>query len=251
MTPYFEQGGIRIYHCDFRELGSGDLVDVGAVIADPPYGVTSLAWDRWPFGWPVDLADRVPQVASMWCFGSMRMFLDRADQFGSWKYAQDIVWEKQNGSGFDAERFRRVHEHAVMWYRGPWADVYTKPQQTFGHDPVKVSPSKGDRPVAHAGKISKTTYESNGERLMKSIIRVKTVHHDDDVANETQKPIGIFEPLIRYSLAPDKVLFDPFMGSGTALVVAKSMGARAIGCDLREDQCEAAARRVVQTMALG
>jgi site-specific DNA-methyltransferase (adenine-specific) len=36
------------------------------------------------------------------------------------KYSQDVVWEKQNGTGFHNDRFRRVHEHAVMFYRGAW-----------------------------------------------------------------------------------------------------------------------------------
>src|SRR3546814_7972972 len=58
-----------------------------------------LAWDRWPDGWPA-LAAKV--ASSMWCFGSMRMFLDRAPEFADWKLSQDYVWEKHNGSGFAA-----------------------------------------------------------------------------------------------------------------------------------------------------
>src|SRR2546423_1549171 len=45
-----------------------------------------------------------------------------------WRYSQDIVWEKQNGSGSHADRFRRVHEHAVLFYRGGWDRTYHDPQ---------------------------------------------------------------------------------------------------------------------------
>ena len=54
----------------------------------------------------------------------MRFFMTTAERFAEngWKYAQDIVWEKHNGSGFHADRFKRVHEHAVQFYRAdsPW-----------------------------------------------------------------------------------------------------------------------------------
>ena len=254
MKPYVEQGGIRVFLGDVREvlpaLAASEALDVSCVLADPPYGVTSLAWDKWPTGWPDAVARHVPENASLWCFGSMRMFLSSTDDFRAWRYSQDVVWEKQNGSGFDAERFRRVHEHAVMFYRGLWGEVFTKPQQTFGHAPMKKFRSPG-KPAAHMGDIRHSTYESSGERLMTTVIRVPSVHGDADVFNETQKPIGIVEPLVRYSLRPGSVLLDPFCGSGTALVVAKQLGARAIGIDCREDQCEASAKRLVQTMALG
>ena len=49
----------------------------------------------------------------------MRFFMASVEQFrvAKWRYAQDIVWEKHNGSGFHADRFKRVHEHAVQFYR--------------------------------------------------------------------------------------------------------------------------------------
>lgn len=255
MTPFFEQGGIRVFHGDARELLPAlatEFADVSCVIADPPYGVTSLAWDRWPAAWPMAVAQHVPEPASMWCFGSMRMLLDRATDFGAagWRYAQDIVWEKQNGSGFDAQRFRRVHEHAVMFYRGLWADVYTKPQ--FTSDATARTVRRKGRPP-HTGQIGSARYVSadGGPRLMRSVLQVDSVHGDADVYNETQKPLGIVEPLVRYSLRPGSMLLDPFCGSGTALVVAKQLGARAVGIDVREEQCEAAARRLTQSLALG
>ncbi len=250
MRLYFEQGGIRVYHGDARELLGGgiDVSDVGCVIADPPYQATSLPWDRWPAGWPGIVANAVPVEAPLWCFGSMRMFFERLQEFVGWKFGQDLVWEKHNGSGFQNDRFKRVHEQPVQWYRGEWGAVFRAPQYT--HDATARTVRRKKQPP-HTGRIEQGHYvsEDGGPRLMRSVLRVPSVHGDADVFNETQKPLGILEPLIRYSLAPGRVLLDPFCGAGSALVVAKMLGARAIGIDVRESQCEATARRLIKTMA--
>lgn len=250
VKPYFTQGNISVYCGDARELLGGgiDVSDVGCVVGDPPYEVTSLAWDRWPVGWPAIVAAAVPAEASLWCFGSMRMFLQRRDEFAAWSFGQNIVWEKHNGSNFHADRFRNVHELAIQWYRGAWADVFKAPQFTM--DATARQVRRKGRP-AHMGEIAGSNYvsEDRGPRLMRSVLRVPSVHGDADVFNETQKPLGLLEPLIRYSLAPGQTLLDPFCGAGSSLVIAKQLGARAIGIDIREEQCEATARRLTQEIA--
>lgn len=96
MEPYYEHDGIIIYNCDCREVLASLAADI--VVTDPPYGETSLEWDRWQAGW-VELL----QPASMWCCGSLRMFLEHVDEFSGWKMSQDVIWKKHNGSNFHSE----------------------------------------------------------------------------------------------------------------------------------------------------
>jgi site-specific DNA-methyltransferase (adenine-specific) len=90
------------------------LVDV--VIADPPYGDTSLEWDSRVDGWLGLVRSTLKPHGSLWVSGSMRFFMASAEHFraAGRRYAQDVIWEKHNGSSFHADRFKRVHEHAVQ-----------------------------------------------------------------------------------------------------------------------------------------
>jgi site-specific DNA-methyltransferase (adenine-specific) len=120
MKPYYADDSVILYCGDMAKVLPELGLTFDCIVTDPPYEETSLRWDRWPDGWPTVVAEL---SAAMWCFGSLRMFMEQRQQFGPWKYSQDIVWEKHNGSGFHADRFKRVHEQATFWYQGPWSGI--------------------------------------------------------------------------------------------------------------------------------
>src|ERR1044072_6756507 len=98
-----------------------DLGDFDACVTAPPYGETSLRWDRWVDGWPTLLAER---TSRMWCFGTLGMFMDHAAEFAGWRRPRSIVWEKHNGSNFAKDFFNVVHELGGYFYRGPWGGAH-------------------------------------------------------------------------------------------------------------------------------
>ncbi|WP_327307956.1 site-specific DNA-methyltransferase [Streptomyces sp. NBC_01298] len=240
--PYYADEQVQLYLGDMREVLPSLGAKADLILADPPYGETSLAWDRWPDGWPALAATA---ASSMWCFGSMRMFLDRRADFDGWKLSQDVVWEKHNGSGFAADRFKRVHEIATHWYRGPWSAItHEVPTEKSGRrgggeGGMRARASARD----HTGKIAAKTWDgSDGSRLLRSVFKIRSMH--GRALHPTEKPIGILDPLIRYACPPGGLVVDPFAGSGSTLDAARQSGRRAIGIEASEAYCEAAARRL-------
>lgn len=247
MKPYYDAGGITIYHGDCRDiLPALPLCDVS--IADPPYGETSLAWDRRVEGWPTLVLERLKTSGSLWCFGSLRSLLAMQAELKDWHLAQDLIWEKHNGSNFHADRFRRIHEIIAQFYPAavPWADVYKVPQTT--PDAVKRIVGKRDRPTqnGHTGQRTPTAYatEDGGPRLMRSILKVRSCH--GYAVHETQKPLGVLVPLIEYSCPVGGTVLDLFAGVGSVGVAAKQVGRKAILIELREECCELAVQRLSQ-----
>lgn len=240
--PYFEAPGVTLYLGDCREI-MPTLGPVDAVVTDPPYGDTSLAWDRIVDGNWLGLAhDLAPQL---WCFGSMRFHMDEHQRFlaAGWTYAQEVIWEKHNGSGFATDRFRRVHEIAMHWYRGAWSDAHHEVPTTA--DARRRQVRRKQRP-AHLGVVGDSTYtsEDGGPRLMRSVIQVRSEH--GRAIHPTQKPVGILDPLIRFSAPEGGVVLDPFAGSGSTLDAARLAGRRAIGIEIDEKYAQAAAQRLSQ-----
>lgn len=237
MTPYYEQSGITIYHGDCREIVP-TLAHIDAtVVTDPPYGQTSLAWDKWQEGWLQALPFR-----SLWCFGTLRMFMDHESEFraAGWKLSQDVIWEKHNGSGFAKDRFKRVHEQPAHFYRGAWDGIY---KATVTTADAVTGKSRRQQPP-HMGAIGKGDCftKADGPRLMRSVIRVRSTQGYAE--HPTQKPLGIVLPLVEYSTPKiGGCVVDPFCGSGSHLIAAAQFGARAIGIEADERNCEIAARR--------
>lgn len=214
-----------------------------ACITDPPYGDTSLDWDERCTGWIPEIARVLKPSASIWVFGSMRFL---APMFNDMKaagfvYSQDIVWEKQNGTGFHADRFRRVHEHAVLFYRGAWADVHHETQYT--NDATAKVVRRKTRPT-HTGHIATGHYvsEDGGPRMQRSVIQARNEH--GRAIHPTQKPLELLVPLIRYSVPIGGSVIDPFAGSGSTVCAAYIEGREAVGIERSSDYAAMARDRL-------
>lgn len=225
-------GAVSLIRGDCRDvLASHGPFDM--ILADPPYGDTSLKWDKRVNDWHALAAQWLKPEGSMWVFGSLRYFMAEGSRFedAGLRYAQEIVWEKHNGSGFHADRFKRVHELAVQYYRqdAKWADVFNDVQTT--PDATAKTVRRKKRPP-HTGKIESAEYVSHdgGPRLMRSVIPMRSCH--GSAIHPTQKPVGLIEILIRTSCPMGGLVADLFAGSGACGEAAMMTGRRYVGAEI-------------------
>lgn len=247
-TPYYVDEYVTLYYGDYRDILPA-LGVFDCVVTDPPYGDTSLRWDRSPAkGWLQNIRPHLAPTGSVWFFASLKYALKLAPEIeGSWKVVQDVIWGKQNGSNFHNDRFRRVHENAIQVYPADvlWGAVYKSPVRT--PDSVAKSVLRNKRRPSHTGHIDEVPYisQDGGPRLQRSIIEVANCH--GYAVHPTQKPNGIVAPLIEYSCPVGGIVLDIFAGSGTTLEVCRAMGRNAVGIENNERYCELAAKRLSES----
>lgn len=243
MKPYFDDGTVTLYLGDCRAILPALGLEADCLIADPPYASTSLPWDRWPDGW----LEAVAGVSgSMWCFGTLRLFMDRAGEFSAarWKLSHDLIWEKQNGTGFTTDRLKGVHETVGHFYRGAWGSVHHEAPRT--EVAWRTAPSTRQAGPSHTGAIrAGSGWSDDGTRIARSVQRIPNMCRRGPI-HPTQKPLELLELLVTYACPPGGMLVDPFAGSCSALEAARHLGRRAIGIEADERHAEAAARRLSQ-----
>lgn len=243
MKPYFDAGDVQLYLGDCRRVLAELDVSADCAVADPPYGETSLAWDRWPEGWPAVVAE---SASSMWCFGSLRMFMTHVGDLAAWRMSQDLVIEKGAGAGMHNDRFRRVHELVAHFYTGRWDAVWKQPQrepEAADARPGKVI-IRSHKPVTHGTYGKPSIWVPSATRLMRSVLRTPSMR--GRALHPTEKPGSVLSPLIEYACPPGGLVLDPFAGSGSTAVAARLLGRRAVLIEADERYCEVIAKRLAQ-----
>ncbi len=236
MKPYYEHGGITIYHGDCFEV-LHRLNGIGAVVTDPPYSsggafrgdraqqtttkyVNSdtaayrpeFAGDNrdqrsflaWATLWLAAARNASVPGAVLASFIDWRQLpvLSDAVQAGGWTWRNLGTWWKP-GVRMQKGRFSSSAEYVLYATNGPAVDGRGSPQNVFS---CKV---------------------------------------DGDREHIAQKPTEVMRWVLQ--LVPhDAVVLDPFMGSGSTLRAAKDLGHEVIGIEIDERYCEIAARRLSQ-----
>lgn len=245
MKPYYEGNGVMLYLGDAREILPALDEQPVACVADPPYGETVAEWDVWPDGWVKAVASVLPSSASLWCFGSARMFLDNLSEFAGWKFAQEALWVKRNGTGpTSRDRLVKIHEWAYHWYRGKWSDLHHEWERE------RATANKGTvrklaRAAEHQRDGRQNAWTDDGTRQPRSVsfvIEAPSVRYQKRHPDE--KPLSVVSALVRECTPPGGLVLDPFAGAGTTLLAAKLLGRRAVGIELYEPYAETTARRL-------
>lgn len=229
-------------------IRSLDAESVDLLLTDPPYGITSIAWDKkvdWDLFWTE--AHRVCKPkAPIVVFASGKFVPELlASNVDYFRY--ELIWEKTLAVGhLDANRRPlRAHEQILIFTRTFRGSTYN-PQKVEGKR--HTTGGAGHKPVHYGGggerteKVVTNLYHPRSVLKYSNKLGAKSLH-------PTAKPLELVEWLVRsYSNAGDTVL-DPFVGSGTTLAACMIAGRRGIGCDISPDYFETAKQRLIELEA--
>jgi site-specific DNA-methyltransferase (adenine-specific) len=236
MKPYYQHGGITIYHGDCRKvmptIPSGSI---DAIWTDPPYGNGNHQGDfnsrlnKHRNRKDVPIANDTPElmrdvVDAMFieavrvlkkdcccccCCGgggpepTFAWIANRMDSKGL-KFFHSVIWDKRNpGIGW---RYRRQHEMVMIAHRA-------------------------------GGKLR----WANDNLAVPNVI---PIFPDRERQHPNEKPIALVTKFLSWHCCESDIVLDPFMGSGTTLVAAKQLTLRATGIEIEEKYCEISARRL-------
>jgi len=136
----------------------------------------------------------------------MFAFAMRAD---GWYLRQDIIWNKPNPMPESVrDRCTKSHEYIFLF-------------------------SKSQNYYFDVNAIKESTVDGKGLKRKKTVWEIKTKPYKG--AHFAVYPPELIEPCIKAGSEEGDLVLDPFMGSGTTSLVAKSLQRHYLGCELHED----------------
>lgn len=220
MTPYYDHGGVTLYHGDCREVLASIPAAASVLLTDPPYAsaaaTATTGWAKQKWG-------------------------------GSWGDMSLVVFM----AGGTLSEARLTREHEVYWFTDHLSYAALVPS-FFRKYPI-VQSIVWDRDMLGMGAYYRKQTEfiiyarTRGaadftSKTARDLIRLKPEYSLRE--HPAQKPVALARELLANS-GPGLVL-DPYAGSGTTLLAARDLGRPAVGVEIEERYCEIIARRLDQ-----
>jgi len=218
---------------------------VDAIITDLPYGTTQLQWDTViPFVPMWAQAKRVLKPRGVFVTASSQPFTSRLimSNFDWFRYC--LVWEKSISAGYlDANhKPLKAHEDIVIFCAA--GRTTYNPQMETGTPYHKLKQANRS---AHYRNMNGGVTENSGTRFPRSVVRFSNKNNFN--VHPTQKPVELYEYLIRtYTNNGDTVL-DITAGSGTTGVACVKTGRNFVGCEIDAGYFAMAERRLEDAQA--
>ena len=234
----------KIYNEDCLEgMKRIDDKSIDMILCDLPYGMTYNKWDT------VIPLDRLWKQYKRVIKDNGAIVLTASQPFASELicsnrklFRYEWIWEKENSTNFlNAKKNPlKKHENILVFYKK--LPVYN-PQMSKGKPYTAVRKEKPSLNYYKNQKMAKTV--SDGERYPISIIKFS---RDKEKLHPTQKPVALFEYLIRTYTNERETVLDNCMGSGTTAIACLNTNRNFIGFELDEEYWKIANERIEKYM---
>jgi site-specific DNA-methyltransferase (adenine-specific) len=217
---------------------------IDAIISDPPYGTTSCKWDSIiPFEPLWEGYNRIIKPNGVIVLTSSQPFTSVLISSNIKLFRHEWVWKKDRGSNF-ANTVRepmKEHENIIVFSCGKW----TYNPQMQERSKSGLSRAKYD----FSSKASSENYREftrEGRRTVGELrcpSSVQTFNRETGL-HPTQKPVALFEYLIRTYTNEGELVLDNCMGSGTTAVACINTKRNFIGIEKDTTYFEIAKERI-------
>lgn len=112
------------------------------------------------------------------------------------------------------------------------------------HMPIARSPMAKFEPCYWVVKGKDYTFNNNGLQNVETFCVLQPRNPEWIEGNPAQRPVALYERIVKTFSNPGDLVLDPFVGSGTTLLACKRAGRNAIGYDLNPLMAEVIRKRV-------
>jgi len=249
---FFRDDDILLFEGDCLEiLPKIKPNSITTIFADPPYnlsngGITCKAgkmvsvnkgdWDKsqgmekdfqFTLSWIKACREVLKPEGTIWISGTMHNIyqVGFALQTLGFQIINEIIWYKPNAPpNLACKCFAHSHETLI------WARKNKGSKNTFNYEEMKQLNDK---------------FSVSGKQ-MRSLWNIPLTPPQEKTLGKhpTQKPLELLKRIILSSSKPGDIILDPFNGSGTSGVVAKTLGRRYIGIEKERNYLEITLKRL-------
>jgi site-specific DNA-methyltransferase (adenine-specific)/modification methylase len=213
IQPYYQDDACTIYHGDCREI-LPQLEPVDLVLTDPPYGI--------------GMSEGFEGFEGFGGFGPPIARRQYPDQ-----------WDTARPGESTFQQILAKCENAIIFGGNYFADVLPRSSHWLVWDKLQTMPTFSDCELAWTNvdrkSVKKKVVQWNG-----------LLGKERERFHPTQKPVELMAWCIENYSRPGQVVLDPFAGSGTTALAAKTLGRKCIAIEAIEKYCEIAVKRLAQ-----
>ena len=245
---------MQLYHGDCLDiLPTLPAGSVDAIITDLPYGTTACKWDTIiPFDNLWRVVRHVLKPKGAFVTTASQPFTSALVMSNPEMFKYCLVWEKTKPSNFLNAKNKPMpkHEDVIVFSCGTTANksenkMTYNPQMESGKPYKKFQ--KTDPRVGYVDAGNRTPYlgvtnVNTGTRYPTSVISFSNGNNFSE--HPTQKPVALYEYLIRTYTNEGETVLDMTMGSGTTGVAAIQTGREFIGIEKDAEYFAIAERRI-------
>lgn len=240
---------------NFNTLIQGDCLQVmeqllvnksiDMVLADLPYGLTACRWDIIiPLERLWEQYKRIIKDNGVIVLTASQPFTSILVMSNIKWFKYEWIWEKHQGTNPMSANISplKSHENVLIFSSGR-----TKyfPQMTQGNPYFGFNSDKFQSEVYGGGKSVHRSNEK-GTRYPKTIIKI--TKDKGKRFHPTQKPIALFEYLIKTYTLENDIVLDNCIGSGTTAVACINTNRNFIGIEMDDKYCQIACKRINEAL---